>query len=356
MFKRAQGIKKKGLPIYEGTSEQIAEQIVESCWNTKFNYFQVSAGHFSEFYSRDFGMCAEALVNLGYGQQVIQTLDYALNLFQKAGHIATSISPEQTPFDFPNYAADSLPFIIHALRVAGAQQLVEKYRAFLEQESKYYFTIVFDEKTSLVRKDKHFSSIKDYAKRHSSCYSNCMMSMLSDDLTALGLNNPFLNYNIKQAILSHFWNGRFFYDSWVMDDVVTGDANTFPFWCGVTNDPKLFAAALSSMAQAGLDRPFPLKYTTSPDKIHKMRLLEIFSGDYERDAVWIHLGLCFMDVVKRFDPKRFEIYMKQYEYLINTHKNFLEVYDKDGKPFHNSFYYTDDSMSWVSKWLVHKKQ
>ena len=133
IFRRSRYVKKHGFRRYKGTPEQIAEQIIEDCWNKKHKYFMVSSGHFCEFYSRDFGMCAEALVKLGHKKRVIQTLDYALKKFQEHGSITTSISPKGKCFDFPTYAADSVPFIMHSLAVAGAKDLVKKYYSFLIQ-------------------------------------------------------------------------------------------------------------------------------------------------------------------------------------------------------------------------------
>jgi hypothetical protein len=355
MFRRARRVKREGIPRYEGSVEDIAGQIVDSCWDDEKRYFRTSGGHFNEFWSRDFGMCAEALVKLGYDEEVLLTLDYALSKFQSKGHITTTISPDGVCFDFPNYGADSLPFIIHAIKAAEAWETIEKYRAFLESEIKYYFAKVFDTEICLVRKDRNFSSIKDYAKRSSSCYSNCVMSMMNDDLSELALPNPFARYEIKKTVMSAFWNGKFFYDDSSHEDVVTGDANTFPFWCGVTDSDEVFRHAMVSMQEAGLDEPFPLKYTSSRSRISSMSLLELFAGDYERDSIWMHLGLCFLDVVKKFDEEKFNQYFAQYEKLIEEDKNFLELYDRDGKLFRNTFYVADDSMLWVSKWLMMKR-
>ncbi len=351
MFKRARAVKKNGFFKYQGNPEEVAIKIIDSCWNKEHNYFMVSAGHFCEFWCRDFGMCAEALVSLGYRQQVIQTLDYALAKFQQNKRITTTISPDGVCFDFPVYGADSLPFMIRSLRIAQATDLQEKYKDFLKAEVQYYFDTVFDKELSLVRQDKYFSEMQDYAKRPSSCYANCMLSMLADDLLYLGMDNPFIDYKIKQSILTRFWNGNFFYEDFDGGPVVSGDANTFPFWCGVTNSIEAYQKAITSMEGAGLTMPFPLKYNTNRDVKHKLHIADMFAGDYERDSVWIHLGLCFMDVTRRFDMQRFEQYLDRYTYLIEKHQNFLEVYDRDGNPLHNFFYYSDESMSWVSKWL-----
>lgn len=354
MFKRSLRIKKQGIKKYKGSPEQIAKQIINSCWNKKNSFFQTSAGHFNEFYCRDFGMCAEALTKLGYKKQIHKTLKYALNKFQQHGRITTAISPNGICFDFPSYGADSLPFLIHTLTVSDAKQLIKKYLPFLRQEIEFYYQNLFDNKRSLIHQDKHFSSMKDYAKRSSDCYSNCMFFMLADELdelSTLNINNPFPTDKIRKAILENFWNGNFFHDDLEKTNIVTGDANTFPFWCGVTDSKTIFRKCIEEMKKAKLDKPFPLKYTTNKKKIHKMHFLEFLAGDYERDSVWVHLGLCFLDVVAQFDKRLFKKYMAQYTTVIINHKNFLEVYDRKGALFHNLFYYSDDSMLWVCKWL-----
>ncbi len=354
MFRRARHVKRNGFGKYSGELEQIILQIIDSCWNG--TYLQVSSGHFNEFYCRDFGMCAEALVSLGYKDKVISTLDYALSKFVGHRRITTSISPRGRCFDFPQYGADSLPFIIHAIRVSDADDLLEKYSGFIGKEIDHYHENVFDARNFLIRRDRHFSSMKDYAKRRSSCYSNCMLHMLSRDLETLGIRSPLPSDIIKKQILDNFWNGKYFYDSLAKKDIVTGDANTFPFWCGVTDSKKQFRLCRESMEKAELTRPFPLKYTTEPAKIHKMHLIDMFAGDYERDAIWMHLGLCFLDVIKQFDKKRFEKYMDQYAKLITKQKNFLEVYNRKGRPLRTRFYVTDESMLWASKYLHLKRQ
>jgi hypothetical protein len=355
MFRRSRYVRKHGFHKYSGDDVKIAEQIIDSCWNKEKQYFQVSSGHFNEFYCRDFGICAEALVKLGHKEKVIKTLDYALSRFKKHGSITTSISPSGKCFDFPYYAVDSLPFIIHAIRVSNAKDVLKRYKDFLVKELDNYYETVFDNSVRLVRNDRYFSSMKDYSKRESACYDNCVLSMLSDDLSEIKFYNPFSDYDIKRSILHNFWSGEYFYDDLSQQKIVTGDANVFPFWCGVIDSKHLFELCMASIEKARLAKPFPLKYTTKPERIHRMHLLEIFAGDYERDSIWAHLAMCFLDVVKKYDKKRFTTYMQQYRQLILKHRNFLEVYRRDGEPFHTRFYHADESLLWVAKYLSLKK-
>ncbi len=356
MFIRSRKIKQQGFKSYKGTPEKIAEQIIDDCWNKKHKYFMVSAGHFCEFYSRDFGMCAEALIKLGHRERVIRTLDYALKHFEKHGSITTSISPKGKCFDFPTYAADSLPFIIHAISVSDAEHLLKKYRWFLLDAIRAYRDTIIDKKTRMVRKGVHFSSMKDYAMRSSSTYDNCMLVMLEDDLAAMEFTQEISGLRTKSAVMRSLWNGSYFYEDMSKQKIVTGDANTFPFWCGVTKDKKMFDNCMTAMETTGLTKPFPLKYAPTRTKTTPSIWRECIAGDYERDTIWMHLGLCFLDVVKHFDKKRFNTYLKQYEAQMKKHRNFLEVYDRTGEPFKTRVYITDESMLWASKYLALKKK
>lgn len=339
-----------GFREFKGSADEICMQIVSHCYNGK--YFNTSIRNFSQFWTRDFGMCAEALVKTGHKELVKESLLNVVALFRKKGHIRTALTPEGRPFDFPYYAEDSLPFIIHSIRSADPGIDKSSFSNYLKDEIEYYFDNVFDKKSGLIRDDKNFSSMKDYAKRNSSCYGNCLLAMMSDDIDYLKLPNPFKKYNIKNRIMKEFWNGKYFFEDLNKNPVVTGDANTFPFWTGVCNSRSKFKSCLKSMQDSGLDRPLPLKYSNKrPDEI----AASIFNPGYEHDTVWLHLGLCFLDVVKRYDREQFKTYLDQYTEMIERYRTFPEVLDNKGKPFRTRFYYCDEGMLWASKYLFLRK-
>jgi len=343
---------------YSGNDEEICRQIILDCYNKEKKYFMVSSGHFCEFFARDFGWCCEALLELGYRKEVINTLDYALGVFQRHGRIEQSISPGGVAFTFPSskYSPDALAFIIRSLKLAKANELVKKYKDFLNQEVQQYYDAVIDHKTGLVRKDKSFSSMKDYSIRQSSCYDNVMTGMLANDLTLLGLNNPFKKYNYKKLIIKNFWTGNYFLDDLSGSKMVCGDANVLPFWSGIINDKKLLKKVISAIQKEGLDKPFPLKYTKARFKKQKMICFEFLAGDYERDAIWPHVGLMYIQIIASIDKKLAKEYLDQYKQQIEQHKNFLEVYDGNGKPFKTLFYYADEAMLWAANYLYLRKR
>ncbi len=332
---------------YKGSAQEICQSIVKDCWNGRF--FQTSAINFKQFWTRDFGLCTQSLLKLKYEKEVRSTLRYALNRFKKHRQITTTITPGGKPYDFPTFAVDSLPWFIHSIKVSNFEYY--EHKQFLNWQIKKFFEKVVDEKTGLVKKNEHFSSIKDFALRKSSCYDNCMVAMLAQDLASMKkLDNPFRKYDYSKLIKDHFWNGEYFYDDLTKKDYVAGDANLFPFLVGVVKDEKMLRSVINRIQQNELDQPFPLKYTDSRDKI-KFVWQEMFFLDYESDAVWTHMGPLWIKLVQQVDKKLADEYRQKYKEMIEKHHGFLEVFSAESKPYSSPFYYCDRAMLWAANWL-----
>jgi len=343
IFRNARKLKKTGYQHYSGDYKEICWQIINECWNGRF--FQTSTGNFAQFWTRDFGWCVDALLKLGYNKEVTKTLTYALRVFSKTGKTTTTITPKGKAYDFPTYSIDTLAYLFHALVVADYD--ITLHRPFLAKELKRFYQLAIDKETGLVRQDKHFSSMKDYALRKSSCYDNAMAASLQKDAKALGFQTP--NYDYTSLLREHFWSGEYFYDDITKQEYVAGDANLFPFWLGVIQDTEMRKQALSSIEQANLDKPFPLKYTTTKTK---MIWQEIFVRSYEQDSIWMHMGPLYVQVLKQVDEELALHYKQAYIQLIEKHKNVLEVFDAQGKPFCSPFYQSDAGMLWAANILV----
>ncbi len=335
---------------YRGKAVDICNKIVHDCWNGRF--FQTSTSNFTQFWTRDFGWCVNSLLKLDYGKEVHQTLRYALNRFKEAEKITTTITPKGEPFDFPKQSIDSLPWLIHAIRLSKFPFAV--YTDLLNIEIKKFQEEFIDD-TGLV-KEGHFSSMKDFAIRKSSCYDNSMVGMLAADLAKINsrkkkLENPFEKYDYGKLIVDNFWNGEYFFDDLQKKEYVAGDANLFPFVCGLVEDNNLLKKAINSMEEAKLAEPFPLKYTASRKYVDFISE-EFFLRDYESSAVWMHMGPLYVKLLRKVDPEKANKYKKKYTGLIEMHHNFLEVFDSNGKPFSTPFYYCDDGMLWAANYLT----
>lgn len=332
---------------YHGSAQEICQQVVKECWNGKF--FQVSTGNFAQFWTRDFGWCVSSLLELDYEKEVHATLKYALNRFSRAGKITTTITPQGKPYDFPNLAADSLPWLIHAIRKSGFAYY--PYKDFLNQQIQKYAHKIITPNTGLVNSDMTFSSMKDFAKRKSACYDNCMVAMLAQDLQGMQLENPFAKYDYSTLLQRHFWQGEYFYDDLTHKNYIAGDANIFPFITAIIKDPKLLEKSLQAISGAGLDDPFPLKYTASRRHVHFI-WQEIAMWNYEGDTIWTHMGPLYIKLLQQTDKAKAEELKKRYARLIEHHANYLEVFTPHGKPFSSPFYVCDRGMLWAANYLT----
>jgi hypothetical protein len=346
IFKRSIHVQKFGVKIYPGNAKKVCEQILESCWNGI--YFQTSAGHFSEFYIRDFGWSVESLLKLGHRENVIKTLDYALDIYSK-NRLTTTITPSGKAVDIFAYSPDSLAYLIRSLKLGKATELIDKYRIFLNSEIKIYFDVVIDKDSGLVRKDRFFSSMKDQAKRVSSCYDNCMTAYLAKTLDSLKLDNPFKQYDYKKLIKKNFWTGSYFKDDLSGNDYIASDANIIPFYFEIFDEKSLLEKAIKSIQKEGLDKPFPLRYSIKPTS---RNFIDYFVPNYEGDAIWMHQGPMYLKLLNKVDKQSFKQHLKSYTELIEKYHSFLEVFNPDGKPFRSPFYYADEGMLWCANYLA----
>lgn len=362
MMRRARRVNKKGFIAYNGTQEQICKAIINDTYNKHHKYFQVSptnSGHFCEFYMRDFGLCCEALQELGYTIEVRLTIEYALHQYKKAGKLTTAINPEKKPFDyFLPAGPDTLAFLLYSITHTKNHNLAKMQKPFLQKQVDIFVKKYVDKRTMLPN-NKHFSSIRDQTKRKGSCYDAIMIAIVARESKALGLLFPYTVDQVRDAIRKEYWNGTYFFQDKKKQDVVVADANIFPFWSGIFTDPHMLEQAVDSIQAAGLDEPFPIKYISSKDKKREktsFHLVSIFSSDYETDSIWMHLGLAYLRVIKFYDPNLLKKYLEQYNNNLLTNRTFLEIYDKDGKPFVRTFYASDEAMLWCANYLALQKE
>ncbi len=335
--------------------ESISRNILLSCYDSKKKYFRTSSGHFCQFYARDFGMCCASLIKLGFRNEVKNTLVYAMDIYIKNKKITTHITPSGKIVDFPSNTPESAAYMLRSLLLLNDKELIKKYRFFFNELAEEFYEKYVDKETGLLRKDMFFSSMKDHSLRVSDCYNNCMLGMFVNDLKRIGIKCSLNRFNYKDLIYKYFWNGSYFLEDLSGKDVVSGDANTFPFWTGLFDEEDIFKSCLKAIRSKKLDRPFPLKYTADEDVSDKMHFADLFVPGYERDTIWPHLGLCYMTVVRNYDLALLSKYVNLYSKEILKHGTFLEVYFSDGSPFRRPLYCCDQSMLWVAIFIDLKR-
>jgi len=330
--------KLSGWKRYPGNVQSICDAILNDCWNGRF--YQASAGHFRQFYARDIGIAAPFLDK----ERLRATMSYALERYAAHGKITTSITPgnDGAPFDFPVFGVDSLPFLLRGLRCANDKRIVSDHKEFLKIEIERWEAIVLNN-DGFVKRNVHFSSMRDHAIRSSSCYDNAMVLLLKQEANALGLRT---NVKLTAAkFIKEFWNGRFLNDE-RDKEVLGGDANVVPWWLGVVDDKKKAKTCLQALHELRMDLPIPLSYSESSTVAPKMIGHEFFVPSWERDGRWMQLGLMYVDVATKLKMPWADEVIASVRSNIERNQNVLEVFTPEGRPYTSAFYHADESMLW----------
>jgi len=343
--------KRTGPERYQGSAEDICEQIVRRCFEPRRRFFRTSLWSYPELWARDFGRCVPALVGLGFEREVAETYRYALACYEREGAFALVITPDGRLFDFPaGYAPDGFAFFLHGLASLRDGALVDRHRAFLEREAARFATIVTDPETGLVRRGVLFSEAQDNAIRDSSCYSNAACLLARDALAALGLQNPLARFDYA-ALLERFWEGDHYVDDLRRPPFASGDAQLLPLWCGALGKgPAARArldAVLAYMDAQGLNSPLPSRYGTGPAPGRRMHLVHRINP-WQVSAVWTCLGIHLLELLRDLRHPRFTVELARYRALVERERCFPEVLDETGALFRGPVLLSEDSMLWAA--------
>jgi Holliday junction resolvasome RuvABC DNA-binding subunit len=336
---------------YKGKSTKICKEIIKDCYDEEKKYYRVSPNNFNQFYARDFGMICEALINLGYKEEVINTIKYAMSIYAKKGRCTTQINTRGKPLDFPVPSPESESYMLNAIIHTKDKKLIEQYKPFFEKQAKRIYNEDIDKKTGLLKKNKKFSSMKDFAKQQSACYTNSMLGLFANNLKKIGIRSELQKYNYNNLILTHFWRGTHFVDDLSGKEIISGDANVFPFWTKLVEDKKIFKQSLKTIKQRKLDEPFALKYNNVEDKM-EWHLINIINKNYEHGTIWLHLAVCYFKVLDIFkEKKELTEQLQKHKELIEKQGTFYEVYTPKGKPYRSLVFEHDEAMIWCAGYL-----
>jgi hypothetical protein len=332
----------RGHTRHSGGAASIVRACIEACWNGRT--FTASPGHFDMFWTRDLSFTVPSLVRLGHGLRVHASLAYALDVWaRRRRHITTTIHYFDRPGDVYEYGVDSLPLFVAALRAIDATDLVERYRPWLEAEIAHYYELVVDPLTGLVRSDRKFSAHRDTVVNRSNAYGNTMVALLAKTIEETGwFASPFERHfdgDYGRLLLEHFWVGDHFRDA-LGDETVSGEANIWPFYTGVIDDPAVVASALAYLDVNGFCDPYPLRYETSRRPDREVWLTRHLLPDYQGSTVWTSLGAMYLQVLRTVDPGLAATETARYVEWIERDGTFWEVMNARG---HN----------WVSpRWIM----
>lgn len=352
--------KRTGPERYQGSAEEICEQIVRRNYDPRRGMFQTSLWSYPEFWARDFGRCVPPLLALGFEREVFETYRYALSCYERAGAFALVITPDGRPFDFPAaYAPDGFAFFLHGLAALGDRSLVARHRAFLDHEAERFAALVTEPETGRVRRRLLFSEAQDNAIRDSSCYSNSACFLARAGLDALGVRNPLARFDLG-AVVEGFWDGDHYVDDMRRPPFASGDAQLLPFWCGAVAAPvarSRLEVVLTWMDRHGLNDPLPSRYGEGPVAGRRMHVVH-WINPWQASAVWTCLGIHLLEVLRGYGHPRYHLELDRFRALIERERCFPEVLDGGtGEIFESPVLLAEDSMLWAANvWRMLRDQ
>ena len=345
----------RGHTRHPGDAAAIVRACVEACWNGRT--FTASPGHFDMFWTRDLCFSAPSLIRAGEGDRVRSSLAYALEVWtRRRSHITTTINYFDRPADVFEYGVDSLPLFLAALRTAEAGDLVERHRAWIAAEIALFASRVVDPATGLVRSDRTYSAHRDTIVNRSNAYGNTMVALLAKTITETGwFVSPFERHfggTYGRLLRDWFWVDGHFRDA-LGDDVVSGEANVWPFYAGVVTDPPMVASALAYLDLNGLCDPYPLRYEIARRPEREVWLTRHVLPDYQGSTVWTSLGAIYLQLLGAVDPVRAATETARYAGWIRRDGTYWEVLDAHGRPWISPrrLFIGDESMLWSAIFL-----
>lgn len=341
--------RRKGFKKYEGDAKKICKEIVNDCWTDE--YYKGSAGHFSDFWLRDFCFCIPGLLKLGYKKECKQSLRYALSKYKKYNKITTTISPNGVPYDNSTFGWESVAYVLRSIILLNDKEALGDYKDFLNEMIDYYFEKYAENNTGLPIRDYHFTSMKDFAKRKQACVDVCFLAETQKNTELLGLVNPLAKYDYKKILMEKYWTGEYFLDDLSGKKYLAGDANIIPFYLGIIKDKEILKKTIKTLRKHRFDDPMPLRYTHHAEEDVNFHMIEIFVSGYEKSSTWPQLGLLYVTIVKDIDDKLAKEYLISFTRTIENYKNFPELFTRDMKIFKTPFYYCDEGMNWAAMYL-----
>lgn len=334
---------------FEGDAEAILRAVVDACWTG--DYLAASGGHFCQFWARDFGFSAPSLIRLGWADRVEASLDWALSAWAPRGRVTTTIFAGRRPADVYTLGVDSLPFALASLEATGApgERIVRRHARWLGPEIRRYAAEVIDPRTGRVRDDRRFSTHRDTVRTGSNAYANTMVVVLDGVLRRTGWFPSPVAQGAADRLVAAFWRDDHFSDR-AERDVLTGDANVFPFWLGAVPDSLGLATALASLDRGGLARPLPLRYSARRNLAAEDPVQRLFVPDYQGTAIWTSLGGMYLALLARADRAAADAGLRAYARLIERDGTLWEVLTDDLQPYRGrlGLFVADEAMLWAA--------
>jgi hypothetical protein len=172
-----------------------------------------------------------------------------------------------------------------------------------------------------------------------------MLFLLQRESKKLGLKFSYKNIDYEKLIIDKFFNGKYFIDQ-LDSNEISSDGFTFLYFFDLLKDEKKLKSHLNEIYKKNLDYPFPLKYSNLYKRGN--HVADFFAPNYEGNVIWVHLGLCYMKMIYKYDKKLAKKYVDSYLKIVLKYKSLLEVFNENKTPYKSWIYISDEAMSWIA--------
>lgn len=391
-------------PMSQGKT---TEAIIADIYTLRFDpnkLLLTSGDHFSALFVRNLGVFyyptldthIAAPEDVWHDRQKVylQTLAYALGVFDKQDTLTTTIVPTgrhaATCVNFYAYPSDTLYGMLYGLAhvtgkesgrpfeytslnsrpldiIPAGNKLLDTYKNSLTNHYARYRKKVFDESRGLVNPTVRMSGAKDITKRSSAFYDNVIFWKTTELAMRLGLterDETFLQ-TLKSTILSTFWledKGYFLEDlsqegkdnSYYSSDWLIVLATGFIDPTKQTERPY-FTRSIKYIRKQKIDRPFAIKYQHDTRAHRQFLAVRLAVASYGGDSIWSFWGMEYIkSLLILFRETGESKYLTEADYHIGKYTaamkqygGFPEVYDSKGNMLQTPLYRSVRQTGWV---------
>ncbi|MDN5275477.1 MAG: hypothetical protein JWN33_126 [Candidatus Saccharibacteria bacterium] len=331
---------------FDGNAWEICNQILERLWQGDF--YRTSLGHFDFFWMRDFGTVCQSLVRLGHEKEVHHTLRWTLLQYRRANIISTCIDKAGNCFEAPGRAIDTLPWLLHCL-VVSHYPLNKSEHEFLNRQLKKYCSIFLKEDGRL--KSMKYAEMRDAVIYDRSAYAVSLVARLARCTKQLGLNFPFGVELYQKELTTTYWNGNYF-SADRKTTAFSAECALFPFFLDVIDDADMASKTFEYINKHKLNEPYPLIYTNQPHAFtYHWWMTAPFMPNYAGESVWSWHGEYYLHVLKKYQRPEYNEQYVRFAAMVERHKTFPEMLNKDGSWYYAPIYRGDPGMVWVALFL-----
>lgn len=356
--------------------------------------YLISGDQFSVLYSRNLGVFYNSLLNPNTAHNqtdwqnrqriYLQSAAYGIEAFSRADDLTTTLVPIGsrstllTQVHPGSVASDTLYGLFYALaELQDAAknsngtynlQTVETTKNFVQQRHDdlnrlldIYLEQVQDPATGMIRAHIDLASARDGVVRDRSFYDNVVLwktLALAKELGVRDVSQDTLD-TLRTKIIDTYWNED---DGFFRDDATPSSAYSSDWLIALPTgfldpdnpkDREYLVRSVDYTRAHGIDKPFPIKYQASTEKVDAPWAVKTFVPNYGGDAIWSYWGAQYITLLAQLAPENPDYladavkYRDIYYQKIEQTRGFPETFDAEGNFLQNSVYKSIRQTGWV---------